>query len=111
MTKVKQRRESKPHPAPFIGNRGPTPVAADLAGQDAFIPVLLTIEKTQIFQSGSEPHLMFVKDGSPLHRSAMQCLACSTMTEFGLHRFSAHLVSNAATKAGGLVFWNKCRIL
>jgi len=111
LPKVKQRGEGKPHSAPFIGNRGPALVAADLAGRDAAIPALLAIEKTQLIPTGSEPHLVFVKDGSPLHRSAMQCLACFAVTELGIHGLSVYLVSNAATKARGLVLWNKCRVI
>ena len=37
LPKVKQRWESKPHPAAFIGNRGSTLVTADLAGQNTLI--------------------------------------------------------------------------
>jgi hypothetical protein len=111
LPEVKQRGESKPHPAPFIGNQGPTPVTADLAGQDAVIHPLLAIEKTQMIQAGSQPHVMFVKDNSPLHGSAMQCLASFAVTEFRVHRLSAHLIANAAAKTRSLVFWYKCRII
>ena len=103
LSEAKQSGERKPHPAPLIGNRGPTLIAADFAGQYAVIHALLAIEIIQLIQTGSEPHVVFVKDGSPLHRSAMQYLACSAMTQFGIHGVGAHLVPDAATKARGPV--------
>ena len=111
LSEAKQSGERKPHPAPLIGNRGPTLIAADFAGQYAVIHALFAIEIIQLIQTGSEPHVMFVKDGSPLHGGAMQCLASFAVTEFRIHRLSAHLVANAAAKTRSLVFWHKCRII
>jgi len=110
-TEVEQRRECQPHPAPFVGNRGPALATADLAGQDAVMHALLAVEKTQLVQAGSEPHVLFVKDGCPLYGRAVKCLACSAVTEFRVHGLSAHLVANAATKARGPIPGNECRII
>jgi len=52
MSEIKQRGESKPHPAPFIGNGCTTPAAGDLAGQDAFMPDLFAIEIMQMIKAG-----------------------------------------------------------
>jgi hypothetical protein len=48
------------HPSSAIG----FPHTAALAGQDALIQALLAIVKPQQIEAGSEPHVMFVKDGS-----------------------------------------------
>jgi len=111
MPEIKQRREGKAHPAPFIGNGRTTPAAADLAGQDAFTPALLTVEKMQVIQSGGGAHMALVKDGGPLHGGTMQLLARQAMTNLRIHGISAHLVSNSPAKAGGPVFGNKRRVV
>ncbi len=107
LPEVEQGRKGQPHPAPFIGNGSPTPTAADFAGRDAVIGTSLAIEKSQQVQTRSQPHLVLMKDGSPLHRSAMQCLARPTVAELRIHGIGTHLVVYTATKTGGPVLGNK----
>ena len=104
---IKKGGEGKPHPPPFIGNGSPTSAAADLAGQDALMEVLLAIVKMQVIQTGNEPHMTFVKDGGPLHGGAVQFLARQAVTNFRINGITAHLVANGPAKAGGPVFGDK----
>ena len=107
---IKQRGEGKPHSASFIGNGSAALAAADLAGQDAFVPALLAIEKMQMIHAGGEPHMALVKDGGPLHRSTVQFLARQAVTDFRIHGIGAYLVANRPAKADGAVFGDKRRI-
>jgi hypothetical protein len=111
MPEIKQRGEGKPHPTPFIAYGRTTPAAADLAGQNAFMPALLAIEKTQATQAGGKPHMAFVKDGGPLHGGTMQFLARQAVTNLCIHGIGARLVSNGPAKAGSLIFGNKRRVV
>ena len=86
-------------------------MAADLTGQNAFMTVLLAIEKMQVTQAGGEPHMAFVKDGGPLHGGTVQFLAGQAVTNFRIHGISAHLVSNGPAKAGGPVFGDKRHVV
>jgi hypothetical protein len=103
--------KGEPHPAPFICNGSAAPFAADLAGQNAFMAVLLAIEKMEVMQTGGKPHMAFVKDGGPLHGGTVQFLAGQAVTDFRIHGIGAHLVSNGPAKAGGPVFGNKRRVV
>jgi hypothetical protein len=69
--------------------------------------VLLVIVKMEVVQAGCEPHMMLVKDGRPLHRSAVQFLARQAVTNLRILGIGANLISNTPAKAGGPVFGDK----
>ena len=104
---IEQCGEGQPHPAPFIGNGGAASPAADLAGQDAFGPVLLAVEKAQMIDAGDKPHVALVEDGGPLHGGAMQFLACRAVTDLRIHGIGAHFVYGRPAEAGRPVSGNK----
>ena len=70
-TKIKKRRESKPHATSFICDGSPAQTAAHLAGKNSIIDGLFTVIEIQAIHTFGYPYIMFVEDGCPLHWGPM----------------------------------------
>ena len=109
-TKIKERRERKPHATPLVCDGRSAQTTAHLAGKYSLFNGLFTIVEAQAVCAFGYSDIMLVKDGGPLHWSAMQSLASQTMAYFCVHRVGTHFNLNRFTKTAGPVFDPKAGI-
>jgi hypothetical protein len=96
---VKKRWKGEPHSASFIGDGGPAPCAADLAGWNALVYLAFAVEKAQVPQACGDSDVALVKDRRPLHRRTVQFLTGPTVADFGVHGIRFDFVPYAAAEA------------
>ena len=71
------------------------------------MPLKLAIVEAELIEAARNAHVTFVKDGSPLHGSAVQRLTDRAVTDFRVHRLCAHFVLDSLTMAAGTIFCRK----
>lgn len=100
---VEQLWEREPHPPAFVGDRGATAAAGELAGQDALRPSRGARIEAQAIDAGRDAHVPLVEYRRPLHGCAVQHLAVPAVAELGIHGVGSHLVAHGAAVATGRV--------
>ncbi len=81
-SKIEERWKRKPHIASFIRNGSAAQGTTYFAGKNSLMHIALAVVEIEVIHPFRNSDMVFVKYRCPLHRSTVQLLADSAMTNF-----------------------------